>query len=66
MLGMLYADDAGIVSRSRRGLERIIMVTVTACSCSGVRSPTPPNGDKVLADKRWGEVSFTITAACYV
>ena len=30
--GMLYADDAGIVSRSSEGLERMMTVIVTACS----------------------------------
>ena len=30
--GMLYADDAGIVSRSSEGLERMMMVIVTACA----------------------------------
>ena len=34
--GMLYADDAGIVSRSSEGLERMMTVIVTACSSFGL------------------------------
>ena len=34
--GMLYADDAGIVSRSSKGLERMMTVIVTACSSFGL------------------------------
>ena len=33
---MLYADDAGIVSRSSAGLERIMTLIVTACSSFGL------------------------------
>ena len=29
---MVYADDAGIVSRSSEGLKRMMTVIVTACS----------------------------------
>ena len=35
--GMLYADDAGILSRSSEGLERMMTVIVTACSLSGLK-----------------------------
>ena len=34
--GMLYADDAGIVSSSSEGLERMMTVIVTACSSFGL------------------------------
>ena len=34
--GMPYADDAGIVSRSSEGLERMMTVIVTACSSFGL------------------------------
>ena len=34
--GMLFADDAGIVSRSSEGLERMMTVIVTACSAFGL------------------------------
>ena len=33
---MLYADDAGIVSQSPGGLERMMTVIVTACSSFGL------------------------------
>ena len=34
--GMLYADDARMVSRSSEGLERTMTVIVTACSSFGL------------------------------
>ena len=34
--GMLYADDAGIVSRSPEGLEKVMTVIVTACAAFGL------------------------------
>ena len=34
--GMLYADDAGIVSRSPEGLENMMTVIVTACAAFGL------------------------------
>ena len=34
--GMLYADDAGIISRSLEGLEWMVTVIVTACSSLGL------------------------------
>ena len=34
--GMLYADDADIVSRSPEGLEKILTVIVTACAAFGL------------------------------
>ena len=34
--GMLYADDAGLVSRSLEGLERMITAIMTACSAFGL------------------------------
>ena len=34
--GTLYADDAGIVSRSSEALERMMPVIVTACSLFGL------------------------------
>ena len=33
---MLYADDAGIVSRSPEGLEKMMTVIVTACAAFGL------------------------------
>ena len=34
--GMLYADDAGSVSRSPEGLEKMMTVIVTACAAFGL------------------------------
>ena len=34
--GMLYADDAGVVSTSRRGLSRMMYVIVVACQEFGL------------------------------
>ena len=34
--GMLYADDAGIVSRSPEGLEKMMTAIVTACAAFGL------------------------------
>ena len=36
MWGMLYADDAGIVSRSPEGLEKMMTVIVTVCAAFGL------------------------------
>ena len=36
MWEMLYADDAGIVSRSPEGLEKMMTVIVTACATFGL------------------------------
>ena len=33
---MLYADDAGIASRSPEGLEKMMTVIVTACAAFGL------------------------------
>ena len=47
--GMLYAGDADIVSRSSEGLERMMMVIVTACSAFGL-TISGQNRDHVPAD----------------
>ena len=53
---MLYVDDAGIVSRSLNGVEKIMTVIVSACMCrfrsNGLGGQ---NGDNVSANERWGE-----------
>ena len=41
LLGMLYADDAGIVSRSSERLERMMTVIVTSCSAFGLTASEP-------------------------
>ena len=61
--GMLFADDAGIVSRSSGGLERMMTVIVTACSAFW-RTVSEAKTDIVcLQIKGGGKVSFTINAA---
>ena len=57
---MLYADDAGIVSRSTEGLEKIMTVIVTACAAFGL-TVGGQDGDRVPADERWRAraVSYT-------
>ena len=34
--GMLYADDAGIVSRSPEGLEKMMTVIINECGAFGL------------------------------
>ena len=62
---MLNADDAGIVSRSSEGLERMITtVIVTAFSAFGLTVSSRPDGDHEPADYRWREcVPFAINSA---
>ena len=61
--GMLYADDAGIVSRSSEGLERMMTVIVTACSSFGLTVSEAKTEIMCLETKGGGKVSFTINAA---
>ena len=61
--GMLYADDAGIVLRSSKGLERIMAVIVTACSSFGLTVSEAKTEMMCLQTKGGGKVSFTINAA---
>ena len=61
--GMLYADDAGIVSRSSVGLERMMTVIVTACSVFGLTVSEAKTEIMCLKTKGGGKVSFTINAA---
>ena len=49
---IVYADDAGIVSRSPEGLEKIMTVIVTACAAFGL-TVGGQDGDRVPADERW-------------
>ena len=60
--GMLYADDAGIVSRSG-GLERMMTVIVTAWSSFGLTVSEAIAEMMCLETKGGGKVSFTINAA---
>ena len=61
--GMLYADDAGIVSRSSQGLERMMTVIVTACSAFGLMVSEAKTEIMCLRTKGGGKVSLTINAA---
>ena len=61
--GMLYADDAGIISRSSEGLERMMTVIVTACSSFGLTVSGAKTEIMCLQTKGGGKVSFTINAA---
>ena len=61
--GMLYADDAGIVSRSSEGLERMMTAIVTACSSFGLTVSEAKTEIMCLETKGGGEVTFTINAA---
>ena len=60
---MLYADDGGIVSRSPEGLERMIMVILTAWSSFGLRVSEAKTEFLCLQTKGGRKVSFTINAA---
>ena len=61
--GMLYADDAGIVSRSSEGLERMMTVMVTACSALGRTVAEAKTEIMCLQTKDGENVSFAINAA---
>ena len=61
--GMLYADDAGIVSRSSEGLERMMTVIVTACSSFGLTVSEAKTEIMCLETKSGGKLSFTVNAA---
>ena len=60
---MLYADDAGIVSHSSEGLERMMTVIVTAYSAFGLTVSEAKTEIMCLQTKGGGKVSFTINAA---
>ena len=64
--GMLYADDAGIVSRSSEGLERMMTVIVTTCSSFGLTASEAKKEIMCLETKGVGELSFTINATVQV
>ena len=61
--GTLYNDEAGIVSRSRGGLEGMMTVIVTACAAFGLTVSEVKTEIMCLQTKDEGEVSFTVTAA---
>ena len=61
--GMLYADDAGIASRSPEGLEKMMTVIVTACAAFGLTVSEAKTEIMCLQTKGGGHVPFTVTAA---
>ena len=61
--GMLYADDAGIVSRSSERLERMMTAIMTACSSFGLTVSGAKTEITCLETKSGEKVSFTINAA---
>ena len=64
--GVLYADDAGIVSRSQKGLESMVTVIVTACSAFELTVFEAETELMLLQTKGGGKVSFAINAASQV
>ena len=62
--GVLYADDASIISRSSEGLERMMsMMIVTACSSFGLTVSEAKTEIMCLETNDGGKVSFTINAS---
>ena len=60
---MLYADDAGIVSRSPEGLEKMLTVIVTACDAFGLSVSEAKTEIMFLQTEGGGHVPFTVSAA---
>ena len=60
---MLYADDASIVSRSPKGLEKMMTVIVTACAAFGLTVSEAKAEIMCLQTKGGGHVPFTVSAA---
>ena len=60
---MLYAGEAGIVSRPSEGLEKMMTVIVTTCSSFGLTVSEAETEIMCLETKGGGKVSFTINAA---
>ena len=61
--GMLYADDACFVSRSSEGVEKMMTVSVIACSAFGLTVSEEKIEIMCLQTKGGGKVSFTTNAA---
>ena len=60
--GMLYADDAGIVSRSPEGLEKMMTVIGAAFAAFGLTVLEAKTEIMCLQTKGGGHVPFTVTA----
>ena len=63
MWEILYADDAGIVSRSPEGLEKMMTVIVTACAAFVLTVSGAKTDIMCLKTKGGGHVRFTVYAA---
>ena len=61
--GMLYADDACFVSRSSEGVEKMMTVSVIACSAFGLTVSEEKIEIMCLQTKGGGKMSFTTNAA---
>ena len=59
---MLYADDAGIASRSPEEVERVMTVIVTACMAFGLPVSEAKTEVMCLHTRGGGKVSLTINA----
>ena len=60
---MLYADDAGIVSRSPERLEKMMTVIVTACAAFGLVVSGAKTEIICLQTRGGWHVPFTVAAA---
>ena len=60
---MLYADEAGILSRSPEWLEKMMTVIVTACATFGLTVSEAKTDIMCLQTKGGGHLPFTVTAA---
>ena len=63
MWGMLYADDAGTVSRSPDGIENMMTVIMTACSAFVLTVSEAKTETRCLHTKGGEYVPFTFNAA---
>ena len=61
--GMLNVDDAGIISRSSKGLETMLPVIATSCAAFGQAVYEAKTEIICLQTKGGGKVSFTMNAA---
>ena len=60
--GMLYADDAGIVSRSPEGLKKILTMIVASCAAFELTVSEAKTEIVCLQTKGGRHVPFTVTA----
>ena len=61
--GMLYADDAGIVSRSRNSLAKMMADIVAVCASFGLTVSEAKTETMCLMTKRTNRVTFVTEAA---